>query len=138
MRYLPLFTLLALLTACSSEALYLPEGDAAAGRVVFTENQCFGCHEVRGDDFPAPTTITPTYVPLGNVGRVQSRLYLLESIVAPSHQFATPRPPAGVQATDLNIRAGQGSRMTDYSDRLTIREALDLVAYLEQLQQSGQ
>lgn len=123
--------------ACSRESFTLPDGDPVAGREVFAELQCYGCHEVKGDDFPPPTTITPTYVVLGATGMRHSRLYLFDSIVAPSHQFAQPQPPEGVTASDLNVQMGGRSKMTDYSDRLTVRQTIDVVAYLEQLQEAG-
>jgi hypothetical protein len=118
------------------EALYLPDGDPDAGKVAFTELQCYGCHEVKGADYPAPTTITPTYVALGATGKAHSRTYLVESIIAPSHQFATPEPPAGKTVGDEVVMSGRGSRMTDYTDRLTVRQLIDLTAYLEQLESS--
>ncbi len=131
---LSLATLLVAAGACSQTPLVLPDGDPAAGKAVFTELQCYGCHEVRGDEYPAPTTITPTYVALGATGSPKSRFYLFESIIAPSHQFAQPQPPPGQTAGEVNIKTGGRSRMTDFGDRLTVRQAINLVAYLEQLQ----
>ena len=124
------------LAGCGSktESLYLPEGDVDAGKVVFTELQCYGCHEVKGAQYPAPTTITPTFVAIGATGKAQSRTYLVESVIAPSHQFAVPDVPEGQTAGNENTMSGRQSRMTDYSDRLTVRQLLDLTAYLEYLQ----
>ena len=116
------------------ESLFLPEGDASAGKVVFTELQCYSCHEVKGAEYPAPTTITPTFVALGATGKVHSRTYLVESIIAPSHEFATPIAPSGQTAGDENVMSGRRSRMTDFSDRLTVRQLMDLTAYLEELE----
>ncbi len=128
------------LMACSNESpsLFLPEGDAVAGRAVFSQFECYTCHEVKGDQFPAPTVITPTYVTLGAVSESRSRAYLAESIIAPSHRFATPRPPDGKTAGDVNIMSGNISRMTDFSDRMTVRQLLDLTTYLESLQNEAQ
>jgi mono/diheme cytochrome c family protein len=120
------------LGGCGSEALYLPEGDPVAGRAVFEQFQCYGCHEVVGDSFPAPSAITPTFVALGGAP-AKSREYLVESIIAPSHPFAMPQPPPGRTAGDINVRTGVGSRMMDYSDSMTVRQLLDLAAYLETL-----
>lgn len=129
--------MIAVLMGCSnsSPSTFLPEGDVQAGRVAFNEFECYTCHEVKGDDFPAPTVITPTYVTLGaGQGRL-SRAYLVESIIAPSHQFAVPKPPSGETAGDVNIMSGKVSRMTDFSDRMTVRQLLDLTSYLESLQE---
>lgn len=133
-RVAPLFALAILATACQGPTMYLPDGDPAAGKVVFEQSQCYGCHLVEGASFPEPTAITPTFVTLGKTGRQLTRPYLIESIIAPSHSFATPQPPEGEVAGDRNIRSGQRSRMTDYSDQLTVKELFDLVAYLEDLQ----
>ncbi len=127
------------LIGCGSkvESLYLPDGDPDAGKVVFTEMQCNGCHEVKGSEYPAPTTITPTYVALGATGKTHARTYLVESIIAPSHQFATPEPPPGITVGDEVVMSGRGSRMSNYGDRLTVNQLLDLTAYLEQMESSA-
>jgi hypothetical protein len=122
-------------SACGGgESIQFPEGNVESGKQLFTELKCFACHEVIGQDYPDPSAITPTFVPLGATGAPLSRLFLVESIIAPSHQFATPRPPAGQTGGDDNVKTGQRSRMTDYSDQLTVRELCDLVAYLEAIQ----
>jgi hypothetical protein len=125
------------LSSCGGESFYFPEGDAEAGKQVFTELKCYACHEVVGEDFPDPSAITPTFVALGATGEQKPRLYLVESIIAPSHQFAQPRPPAGQTSSEQNIRAGTRSRMSDYSEQLTVRELCDLVSYLEAIQGTG-
>jgi hypothetical protein len=129
-------TLATFLAACGgAPGVFLPDGDPAAGKVVFENFKCFSCHEVVGDSFPDPTTITPTFVTLG--GSEQAKLtrgYLVESIIAPSHEFAPPRPPTGQEGSDRNIKSGNRSRMTDYGGQMTVRQLFDLVAYLEQLQ----
>jgi hypothetical protein len=132
-----LIFLLIALSSCGGESFYFPEGDAEAGKQVFTELKCYACHEVVGEDFPDPSAITPTFVALGATGEQKPRLYLVESIIAPSHQFAQPRPPAGQTSSEQNIRAGTRSRMSDYSEQLTVRELCDLVSYLEAIQGTG-
>jgi mono/diheme cytochrome c family protein len=129
-----LIFLLIALSACGGESVYFPQGDAQAGKQVFTELKCYSCHEVVGEDYPDPSAITPTFVALGATGESKPRPYLVESIIAPSHQFAMPRPPGGQTASDQNIKSGKNSRMANYSDQLTVRELYDLVAYLELIQ----
>ncbi len=128
---------IATLMACSSNtssSVFLPKGDVEAGRAVFSQFECYTCHEVKGDSFPAPTVITPTYVALGTGQGARSRGFLVESIIAPSHEFATPRPPNGMTAGDVNIMSGKASRMTNFSDRMTVKQLLDVTTYLESLQ----
>lgn len=125
---------LVLLLGCAEEGLFLPDGNAVAGKQAFEDMQCYACHEVPGEEYPAPSAITPTFVDL-DAGRLsQTRYQLVESIIAPSHRFAQPEPPEGVLTGDQNIRSGANSRMTNFSDRMTVEQLLDLVAYLEQLQ----
>ena len=132
-----LIFLLIALSACGGESIYFPQGDAQAGKRVFTELKCYACHDVVGEDYPDPTAITPTFVTLGATGESKPRPYLAESIIAPSHQFAVPRPPGGQAVSDQNIKSGMNSRMTNYSDQLTVLELCDLVAYLELIQGGG-
>jgi hypothetical protein len=109
-----------------TESLFLPEGDAEAGRVAFTEMQCFVCHEVRGDTFPPPHASEPVPTVLGAHLAVQPRGRLFESIVAPSHRI--PGPMEGV-------RQGELSRMGDYSEAMTVRQLIDIVAFLQALRE---
>jgi mono/diheme cytochrome c family protein len=125
-----------MLTACGSQQIAIPDGNPVSGKVAFSDHKCFACHQVEGGGFPVPTTITPTYVDFGS-RRIGSREYLMESIIAPSHRFAKPIPPPGKSAGDENVMSGSKSRMSNYSDQLTVREMLDLIAYLEQLQEGA-
>ena len=113
-KILPILVLFLLMVGCS-ETAYLPEGDPVAGRMVFEQLACWECHEVVGDDFPDPSAIPPTYVALGAREGTKSRSFLMESVIAPSHQFASPSPPQGEAVGDENVRIGTRSRMTDYS-----------------------
>jgi hypothetical protein len=124
------------LVGCT-ETAYLPEGDPVAGKAVFEQLGCWECHEVVGGNYPDPSAIPPTYVALGSGEGTQSRMFLMESIIAPSHQFARPSAPAGGAAGVENVKIGSKSRMADYSESLTVRELFDLVSYLEQLQRGG-
>jgi mono/diheme cytochrome c family protein len=120
--------LLALATACEPDrtaSLYLPDGDPEPGRVAFAEMQCFVCHEVGGDTFPPPHASEPVPIRLGPHLAVQPRGQLFESIIAPSHRI--PGPMEGVQRGEL-------SRMGDYSEAMTVRQLIDIVAYLQALE----
>jgi len=121
--------------ACGRQDLFIPEGNPATGKIVFSNYKCYSCHKVQGESFPAPSAITPTFVPFGQ-GEIGTRAYIMESIIAPSHRFAIPRPPAGQTSNEQNIQVGSRSRMKDYSKEMSVKEMLDLVAYLESLQKS--
>src|SRR5690606_15234501 len=130
------FILLLLLPFLGCTSYELPEGDPEAGRVAFEQMQCYTCHVVEGEDFPTPTADPPVPVVLGSPDNPHSREYLAESIIAPSHRFARPRPeiiasepPIYVQREYENIRENSQSRMGDYSEAMTVRQWLDIVAY---------
>lgn len=140
LRLLWLTGVLLLAAACSpgGAELYVPEGEAEAGREVFAALECHSCHRVLGEDFPAPTAEPPVPVPLGSPMNKKSRQYLAESIIAPSHRFA--KPPDLIIGLNIleqeyeDIEEGGVSRMGFFNDALTVREWVDLVAYLDSLQ----
>ncbi len=140
LRFSWIIGVLALSVTCSP-SLYVPEGDAEAGRKVFAALECHHCHSVQGEDFPAPVVDPPVPVVLGSFLEKKSRQYLAESIIAPSHRFARPRPaiiydsPPIIQEREYeNIKEGAESRMGDFNDTMTVGEWCNLVAYLDFLQ----
>ncbi|HEX9611754.1 MAG TPA: c-type cytochrome [Gemmatimonadales bacterium] len=101
---------------------FLPGGDVAAGKEAVQAMQCFVCHEIVGSDFPAPHAQPLVMVSLGAEKARQSRERLAESIIAPSH-----RVPEGV----ASLTSAGLSRMGDYSEVMTVRQLIDIVAYLQ-------
>ena len=86
--------------------------------------KCNACHTMKGLDLPPPVAEPPVPVPLGGVvdyrptdGR------FVTSIVNPSHKIAPGLP-------EELVRSGDASRMADYGDLLTVRQLVDLVAFL--------
>jgi len=135
--------LVALISLSGCQPIYLSGGDAEAGRAAFQKLGCHSCHRVEGESFPEPVAQPPVPVTLGTRQDPKTRKYLAESILAPSHRFARPRvftpsdPPLLLEETEYeNIREGSESRMGDYNDTLTVRQWLDLVAFLEAVQSS--
>ncbi len=104
----------------------LPKGDPEAGRKDFTRLGCVACHRVAGDpELPASTSATPG--PTLNFGPAVPAGTIAQSIVAPSHTIApdfgqgTPEDP-------------QTSPMHNFSDEMTLRELMDITAYLQSRQ----
>ena len=103
----------------------LPKGgDPVKGRDAFVKFECFTCHEVKGEKFPAPDP--------GKVGPELSAMagahppeYFAEAIINPNAVIVKGR---GYEATDGS------SKMPSYNDDLTVQELLDLVVYLVNLQ----
>lgn len=116
--------MLVIATGCDGTGggFYLPAGDAAAGREAVQAMQCFVCHEIVGSDFPAPHARPPVMVSLGAEKARRTRERLAESIIAPSH-----RVPEGF----TGVTSGGTSRMGEYSEVMTIKQLIDIVAYLQ-------
>ncbi len=104
--------------------LVWPKGDPAKGREVFTKLECYSCHEVRGERFPAPTDTGKVGPELAQMGPVHPAEYFAEAIINPS---AVIEKGKGYQAPDGT------SKMPSYNDSVTVQEVIDLVAYLRQL-----
>jgi len=78
-------------------------------------------------DLPSPTVQPPVPVVLG--GEVDSKLsdaYFVTSLIAPSHQIALHRKEQEEQLT-----TGGVSRMPSYADRISVRQMVDLVAFVQ-------
>jgi mono/diheme cytochrome c family protein len=101
-----------------------PGGDATRGREVFRRLECYTCHEVRGEAFPAPGDAERIGPELAAMGALHPPEYLAEAIINPG---AVVEPGRGYAAPDGS------SKMPSYGDSMTVQDAIDLVAYLRQL-----
>ena len=99
-------------------------GDPAKGRNVFQKLECYSCHEVRGERFPAPSDSARTGPELSMMGALHPPEFFAESIINPN---------AFVERGHGYAAADGSSKMPSYGDSLTIQETIDLVAYLRQL-----
>ncbi|MEX2215937.1 MAG: c-type cytochrome [Phycisphaeraceae bacterium] len=106
------------------KGLFLPEGDPRAGKLAFHRLKCWACHEVAGEDFPRTFVDPPVPIMMVSPLQDQSREQLAESIMMPSHKVSDTLP--GVKSGDL-------SRMGDFSQTMTVRELIDIVAFLKNL-----
>jgi len=113
-------------TKKSSAGFRLPDGDAESGKKVFVAMGCATCHTVEGvADLPAPTIRPPVPVTLGGpIPFVKTDGELVTSIINPSHKIA-----AGLRAEEV-MRNG-ASRMPTYGEIMTVRQMIDLVAFLQ-------
>lgn len=108
----------------SSSGFRLPEGSVEAGKAVFLELQCNSCHQVKGLDLPGPVAEPPVPVALGgSVDYQPTDGKFVTSVINPSHKLAPGYPKE-------HVKSGGISRMADYSDVMTVRQLLDLVAFL--------
>jgi mono/diheme cytochrome c family protein len=106
----------------------LPEGEVELGKAAFVELECNSCHSVDGVDLPPPTLIplpSASVVLGGQVFEIRTDGYLVTSIINPSHKLAS-----GLDKEEITTSTGE-SRMPDYSDIMTVRQLIDLVAFLQ-------
>ncbi|GEM_PF-1168074 len=108
-----------------------PAGNPAAGREVFVKLECYTCHEVKGETFPAPD-------PGPDPGKVGPELSAMAPL-HPSEYFAEAIiNPNAVVEEGRGYRAPDGkSKMPSYNDLVTAQEVIDLVAYLKSLKGEG-
>lgn len=132
---LPAPLLPAVVTAClllsgcsdpkSASGFRLPDGEVGAGREAFVRLNCHQCHTVAGDSLPKGQLADVITVPLGGeVVRVRTYGQLVTSVINPQHII---NPAYRGKYTDP---AGR-SLMPDYNQTMTVRELVDLVAYLQ-------
>ena len=99
-------------------------GDAAAGQKAFVELQCTNCHTMAGvAALPAPTTATPVALG-GKTPLPPTDGDLTTDIILPSSHFASGYPAEQTQE-------GAKSKMPDYTQRMTVRQLADLVAFVQ-------
>ncbi|HEX2244411.1 MAG TPA: copper-binding protein [Gammaproteobacteria bacterium] len=86
---------------------------------MFEKFECYYCHEVRGEKFPAPTETAPELSQMGPMHPVE---FFAESIMNPN---------AVVPKT---YREADGkSPMTNFTEKMTVQELIDVSAYVASL-----
>ncbi|GIX47148.1 MAG: hypothetical protein KatS3mg131_1359 [Candidatus Tectimicrobiota bacterium] len=104
----------------------LPPGDPEAGRQVFIDLKCYTCHTVAGEQFPAhPRDVGDVGPDLTGMGAHHPAEYFAETIINPNAVIVLGEGYTGPDGL---------SRMPEYNDILTVRQLIDLVAYLKSLQ----
>ena len=101
-----------------------PKGDPARGREVFVKLECYSCHAVKGERFPAPSEAGKVGPELSAMGPMHPPEYFVEAIVNPN---AVVEKGKGYEAPDGS------SKMPSYNDAVTVQEVTDLVAFLTAL-----
>jgi cytochrome c len=101
-----------------------PKGDPGRGREVFVKFECYVCHEMNGQGFPAPSEEGKVGPELAAMGPLHEAEYFAESIVNPG---AVIEKGKGYGAPDGS------SKMPSFNDSMTVQEAIDLVAFFKSL-----
>ena len=112
----------------ASVTMTLPAGDVQAGRQAFLDLKCTACHLVPSEPkFPPPVSANPG-PPIDARLADRDLSYLTTAIVSPSHEISSN--------TSVEVRAsleGVLSAMGDYSSAMTVRQLVDLSAYLHSI-----
>ncbi len=106
----------------------MPPGDAAEGRKVFVALECFACHEVKGESFPEAKASRGPGPELTGMGSHHPAEYFAESIVNPNRVIVQGAGYTGADGL---------SKMPSYADTMTLKQLIDLVAYLRSLTGGG-
>jgi hypothetical protein len=102
-----------------------PAGDVSAGRQAFMDLKCTACHAVASEaDFPKPVSANPG-PPIGPGTAKSDPSYLVAAIMTPSHAISPNTSPEVRAAIE-----GRLSPMGDYSHAMTVRQMVDVYAYL--------
>ena len=105
--------------------LMLRGGDPSEGRQAFLDLKCTVCHRVTGEtDFPEPFGDQGPVLDAALGSRPEG--YVATAIIAPSHSISI-----NVSDEVKTEMSGVLSPMADYSGVMTVRQILDLMAYLE-------
>jgi mono/diheme cytochrome c family protein len=90
-----------------------PDGNAERGQQAFLDLGCNSCHGVYDLKLPPPVQQRVPVVLGGTVNKRLSDAYLVTAMIHP--QYASKGAPG----------------MPDYEDRMTVRQMVDLVAFLQ-------
>lgn len=108
----------------SAIGLRLPDGSPEAGQQAFVDLKCNSCHRVAGVVLPDPVADPIVPVTLGGAWPYErTDGELLTAIVNPSHTIAAGFPSA-------LLTTGTHSRMGEYADVMTVKQLIDIVAFL--------
>lgn len=101
----------------------LPPGDPERGRTVFVRMECYTCHTVQGESFPARAEKAGP--DLTGMGPHHPAAYFAETIINPNRIIIQGKGYTGPDGL---------STMPSYNEDMTLAELIDLVAYLRSLQ----
>lgn len=111
----------------------LPPGNVDAGRKAFADFECFKCHAVQGEAFPAPMPDQGGVGPaLSGMGSMHPAEYFAEAIINPNASAAW-RIKFHKEEKKGYLGPDGKSKMPSYNGTMSIQQLIDLVAYLKSL-----
>jgi mono/diheme cytochrome c family protein len=103
----------------------LPGGDPAKGRQVFVDLECYKCHAIQGENFPAAGGDAKNVGPeLTGMGGQHPAEYFAESILTPNAVILDGPGYTGPDGKSI---------MPSFADSLSVTQLVDLVAFLKSL-----
>jgi len=112
----------------SDRKFTLPKGDPAEGRKIFVEVECYKCHEVKGEKFPALAEGEKGVGPeLSEMAGMHPSEFFAESIINPNAVIDPDAKKLDYVGEDGN------SKMPDYNSVLTVKQVTDLASYIASL-----
>jgi len=106
-----------------AEYFFIPKGNPDKGKEAFTALQCTSCHQTADHaslQGPVAAKIGPT---LGLIQAEYPAGWIANSIVSPSHTIALD--------SEGESEGGALSRMPDFTDVMTVRQLIDIIAYIQ-------
>jgi mono/diheme cytochrome c family protein len=128
--------LLSTLTVFSAGCAYTPifgfpreEGNIAAGRQAFIDHQCQQCHSVADERLPELAGASRPMLELGGETTiVRSYAELMTSIINPNHAISEKYRDQLLLNAELPL---DSPMPTPRIDNMTVRQLIDLVAFLD-------
>lgn len=109
------------------------KGIPTEGRKLFVEMECYKCHEIKGEKFPAVAEGERGVGPeLSQMAGMHPPEFFAESIINPNAVIDPDAKKLGYIGEDGK------SKMPDYNSVLTVKQVADLAAYLSSLKGEGQ
>ena len=106
----------------------LNQGDAAEGKRLFIEIQCYKCHEVKGEKFPDMAPDEQGVGPeLSQMAGMHPLEFFVESIINPNAVIDADAKELGHVGPDGR------SKMPEFAEILTVKQVTDLATYLASL-----
>jgi hypothetical protein len=117
---------------CSSISLFgfpIEEGDPVAGRQAFIDHRCHQCHSIAGERLPDLAGASRPILELGGATTyAKSYEDLMTSIINPRHRISEKYREQSL----LNLEVPLESPMPmPHIDNMTVRQLIDLVAFLD-------
>lgn len=102
---------------------FIPKGNPAKGKKAFVKLKCTTCHQTADHASAVPPVAAKTGPTLGMTQAEYSSGWIANSIVSPSHTIAID--------SDGQSEGGKLSRMPDFTNVMTVRQLIDIIAYIK-------